>query len=237
MEWKASSHPILSCTFSFDETAIFSVDTQGQLAQDSVHKPGHRVSAHPLQGFMTSTLSSAMMMTTPSSNSIRSVGGSSIRSKSFIRTTSSGASASASAGIPRIQLEGGGSDIKGNGEDGKDDDHGSTTGGSKAKASALRAMNIGHGQLLGWSGDTDHVVMGCGNAGVIVQVSIHFKVFSVCFGSFTKKKECILALLHLEQLRPTGAATVGSLEHSDLCGLVAGGGRMLDWRRGRNHPH
>lgn len=169
MEWKASSHPILSCTFSFDETAIFSVDTQGQLAQDSVHKPGHRVSTHPLQGFMTSTLSSAMMMTTSSSNSIRSVGGSSIRSKSFIRATSSGASASASTGIPRIQLEGGGSDAKGNGEDGKDDDHGSATGGSKAKASALMAMNIGHGQLLGWSGDTDHVVMGCGNAGVIVQ--------------------------------------------------------------------
>ncbi|KAG0098776.1 WD repeat-containing protein 91 [Podila epicladia] len=171
MEWKASAHPILSCTFSFDETAIFSVDTQGQLAQDSVHKPGLRVSTHPLQGFTTSTLSSAMMnMATSSSNSIRSVGGSSIRSKSFIRTTSSGASGSGSNSgnqIPRIQLEG---DAKGNGEESKDDDHGSNSmQGSKAKASALKAMNIGSGQLLGWSGDTDHVVMGCGNAGVIVQ--------------------------------------------------------------------
>ncbi|KAG0332811.1 WD repeat-containing protein 91 [Podila horticola] len=143
----------------------------GQLAQDSVHKPGHRVSTHPLQGFTTSTLSSAMMnMTTSSSNSIRSVGGSSIRSKSFIRTTSSGASASGSSSgsqIPRIQLEG---DVQGNGEDSKDDDHGSNAAqGSKTKASALKTMNIGPGQLLGWSGDTDHVVMGCGNAGVIVQ--------------------------------------------------------------------
>lgn len=176
MEWKASVHPILSCTFSFDETAIFSVDTQGQLAQDSVHKPGHRVSTYHLQGFTTSTLSSAMMnMTTSSSNSIRSVGGSSIRSKSFIRTTSSGASASGSSSgsqIPRIQLEG---DVQGNGEDSKDDDHGSNAAqGLKAKASALKTMNIGPGQLLGWSGDTDHVVMGCGNAGVIVQVSSRF---------------------------------------------------------------
>ncbi|KAG0033796.1 WD repeat-containing protein 91 [Podila clonocystis] len=172
MEWKASTHPILSCTFSFDETAILSVDTQGQLAQDSVHKPGHRVSTHPLQGFTTSTLSSAMMnMATSSSNSIRSVGGSSIRSKSFIRTTSSGASGSGSSSgnnIPRIHLEG--DDTKGSGEDSKDDDYGSnSTQGSKAKASALKTMNIEPGQLLGWSGDTDHVVMGCGNAGVIVQ--------------------------------------------------------------------
>ncbi|KAG0021553.1 WD repeat-containing protein 91 [Podila clonocystis] len=172
MEWKASTYPILSCTFSFDETAILSVDTQGQLAQDSVHKPGHRVSTHPLQGFTTSTLSSAMMnMTTSSSNSIRSVGGSSIRSKSFIRTTSSGASGSGSSSgnhIPRIQLEG--DSTKGNGEDSKDDDYGSnSTQGSKAKARALKTMNIEPGQLLGWSGDTDHVVMGCGNAGVIVQ--------------------------------------------------------------------
>ena len=105
MEWSASSQPILSCTFSFDETSIFSVDESGQLAQDSVHKPGTRIGSYPLQGFTSSTLSSAMMMASSSSTSVRSLGGSSIRSKSFIRTTSSGGSVH-SAHIPRIQLEG-----------------------------------------------------------------------------------------------------------------------------------
>ncbi|KAG0348054.1 WD repeat-containing protein 91 [Podila humilis] len=178
---------------TFDETSIFSVDSHGQLSQDSVHKPGHRISIHPMQGFTTSTLSSAMVMATSSSNSIRSVGGSSIRSKSFIRTTSSSGSASANpAGqIPRIQLDNStGSDFQSSSSSSTikgvrlDDnsavqDEGSilptSTSGSKAgsaagkDSSALRTMNIGPGQLIGWSGDTDHVVMGCGNAGVIVQ--------------------------------------------------------------------
>jgi hypothetical protein len=35
----------------------------------------------------------------------------------------------------------------------------------------LTTMNIGPGQLLSWSADTDHLVMGCGNAGVLVQVT------------------------------------------------------------------
>ncbi|KAF9412121.1 hypothetical protein BGZ94_001138 [Podila epigama] len=211
MGWRASSHAILSCTFSFDETSIFSIDSEGQLSQDSVHKPGHRVSSHPLQGFTTSTLSSAMMMATSSSTSIRSAGGNSIRSNTFMRTTSTGANTSTSSGspLPRIQLESTGTSSSTSistmasttgGTAGNADASGQEGGGvvsseasgtassasgagsqqavrGAAKAnsnatkesSALRAMNIGPGQLLGWSGDTDHVIMGCGNAGVIVQ--------------------------------------------------------------------
>ncbi|KAI8605956.1 hypothetical protein EDD21DRAFT_362303 [Dissophora ornata] len=193
MEWSASNQPILSCTFSFDETSIYSVDAQGQLSQNSVHKLDHKIDSYPLQGFTSSTLSSAMMMVTSSSNSIRSAGGGSIRSKSFIRTTSSGGSINSSH-IPRIQLEssggtvanvsaGGGID-SGNGQDEGASGSGTVSSssatqqsgqqGSKSsvskETSALTVMNVGPGQLLGWSGDTDHLVMGCGNAGVIVQV-------------------------------------------------------------------
>lgn len=197
MEWNASSQPILSCTFSFDETSIFSVDGSGQLSQDSVHKPGNRIDSYPLQGFTSSTLSSAMMMaTTSSSTSIRSVGGSSIRSKSFLRATSSGGSVHSAAHVPRIQLEStagavgsavvdvsASGDVSGGGSGGPPsplNDRASSTGTSgnsrqgitnaKDATSTLIRMNVGPGQLLGWSGDTDHVVMGCGNAGVIVQV-------------------------------------------------------------------
>ncbi|KAF9344168.1 WD repeat-containing protein 91, partial [Mortierella sp. AD094] len=197
MEWSASSQPILSCTFSFDETSIYSVDKQGQLSQDSVHKSDHRIDSYPLQGFTSSTLSSAMMMVTSSSNSIRSVGGSSIRSKSFIRATpNSGPTNSTS--IPRIQLESGGStapNVTSTMDSGNAQDEGSSgsVAGSSVQSSAtqgsqqqtarvgsgtkesvpstLTTMNVGPGQLLGWSGDTDHLVMGCGNAGVIVQTS------------------------------------------------------------------
>lgn len=234
MEWSASSQPILSCTFSFDETSIYSVDAQGQLLQDSVHKPGHRLDAFPLQGFTTSTLSSAMMLASSSSASVRSAGGSSIRSKSFMRTVSSSGgvivggggggvvgsgSTNSSAGnahIPRIQLESSGGTVAtvenagengggvsgvgvGTGQTGtattnaitSSSSHSTATvqgttassisrtsanggGGSSAKetsTSALTTMNIGPGQLLGWSADTDHLVMGCGNAGVLVQVT------------------------------------------------------------------
>ncbi|KAG0049897.1 WD repeat-containing protein 91 [Gryganskiella cystojenkinii] len=189
MEWSASSQPILSCTFSFDETSIFSVDGSGQLGQDSVHKPGTRIDSYPLQGFTSSTLSSAMMMASSSSTSIRSVGGSSIRSKSFIRTTSSGGSVH-SAHIPRIQLEGTGGavgsvtvDTSGEtlspsptsaqaGGGGKQGSNiGRNNNNDRDAPSTLIKMNIGPGQLLGWSGDTDHLVMGCGNAGVIVQAN------------------------------------------------------------------
>ncbi|KAF8938715.1 WD repeat-containing protein 91 [Dissophora ornata] len=194
MEWSASNQPILSCTFSFDETSIYSVDAQGQLSQNSVHKLDHKIDSYPLQGFTSSTLSSAMMMVTSSSNSIRSAGGGSIRSKSFIRTTSSGGSINSSH-IPRIQLEssggtvanvsaGGGID-SGNGQDEGASGSGTVSSssatqqsgqqGSKSsvskETSALTVMNVGPGQLLGWSGDTDHLVMGCGNAGVIVQTN------------------------------------------------------------------
>ena len=193
MEWSASSQPILSCTFSFDETSIYSVDAQGQLSQDSVHKPDHRIDFYPLQGFTSSTLSSAMMMATSSSNSIRSAGGGSIRSKSFIRTASSSGSVNPSH-IPRIQLESSGGTVAnvstgGGTESGNGLDEGASGSGAVSNSSAtqqsgqqgrkssvsketsaLTAMNVGPGQLLGWSGDTDHLVMGCGNAGVIVQV-------------------------------------------------------------------
>ncbi|KAG0256747.1 WD repeat-containing protein 91 [Mortierella polycephala] len=186
MEWSASSHPILSCTFSFDETSIYSVDSEGQLFQDSVHKPGHRLASYPLQGFTSSTLSSAMMMTSSSATSIRSLGGSSIRSKSFIRATSSGGSAG-SAHVPRIQLESSsgtvtnasGGDV-GSGQDDKTSGSPSTaqsqtsakgSANSKETTSTLTTMNVGQGQLLAWSGDTDHLVMGCGSAGVLVQTT------------------------------------------------------------------
>ncbi|KAF8977228.1 WD repeat-containing protein 91 [Entomortierella lignicola] len=190
MEWSASNQPILSCTFSFDETSIYCVDKQGQLSQDSVHKPDHRIDSYPLQGFTSSTLSSAMMMATSSSNSIRSAGGSSIRSKSFIRTTSNAASIN-TANTPRIQLESSGgaasnviSDSGNMQDDSATRGSGQSSGtqmnqqGAKASGSVkddipstLTAMNVGPGQLLGWSGDTDHLVMGCGNAGVIVQTN------------------------------------------------------------------
>ncbi|KAI7817001.1 WD40-repeat-containing domain protein [Gamsiella multidivaricata] len=193
MEWSASSQPILSCTFSFDETSIYSVDAQGQLSQDSVHKSDHRIDSYPLQGFTSSTLSSSMMMVTSSSNSTRSVGGTSIRSKTFIRTTSSGGSANSSH-IPRIQLENNGGTVGNNttsgvdSSNGKDESASGSAGGASAThqssqqssargaanskdTSALTAMNVGQGQLLGWSGDTDHLIMGCGNAGVIVQTN------------------------------------------------------------------
>ncbi|KAF9174508.1 WD repeat-containing protein 91 [Mortierella sp. AD010] len=197
MEWSASSQPILSCTFSFDETTIYSVDKQGQLSQDSVHKSDRRIDSYPLQGFTSSTLSSAMMMTTSSSNSIRSVGGSSIRSKSFIRATPNSGPAS-STSIPRIQLESGGStapNVTSTMDSGNAQDEGSSGsaagsyvqspatqgsqqqtakvggGGKETIPSTLTTMNVGPGQLLGWSGDTDHLVMGCGNAGVIVQTN------------------------------------------------------------------
>ncbi|KAF9559401.1 WD repeat-containing protein 91 [Mortierella alpina] len=205
MEWSASNHSILACTFSFDETSIYSVDAQGQLSQDSIHKTDHRLHSYPLQGFTTSTLSSAMMMAASSSaTSVRSLGGSSIRSKSFIRAaTSSGGSVSSSqAHIPRIQLESSGGtvaavsgaeDIKTLGHCGQEESMAasgtsSTTsavltsqralkGAAQTKesvkegeeASTLTLMNVGPGQLLAWSGDTDHLVMGCGNAGVLVQ--------------------------------------------------------------------
>ncbi|KAG0214526.1 WD repeat-containing protein 91 [Mortierella sp. NVP41] len=219
MEWSASSQSILSCTFSFDETSIYSVDAHGQLSQDSVHKPGHRLDSYPLQGFTSSTLSSAMMLASPSSTSVRSVGGSSIRSKSFMRTVSSGGSVN-SAHIPRIQLESSGGtiatvsggaaeNVQGeNGGSGSPSSVGqgttatssstsssattvqaasspgqnqlgsrvSVSGGGGAKdsketTSTLTTMNVGPGQLLGWSADTDHLVMGCGNAGVLVQTN------------------------------------------------------------------
>ncbi|KAG0215672.1 WD repeat-containing protein 91 [Mortierella sp. GBA30] len=205
MEWSASSQPILACTFSFDETSIYSVDAQGQLNQDSIHKPDHRLDSYPLQGFTTSTLSSAMIMIASSATSVRSLGGSSIRSKSFIRATSSGGSGSSStAHVPRIQLESSGGTIAAvtGVEDSKttgstaQDDGGVTPSGSSPTStihtsqktlksgispnketkepndnSTLTAMNIGPGQLLAWSGDTDHLVMGCGNAGVLVQTN------------------------------------------------------------------
>ncbi|KAF9153127.1 WD repeat-containing protein 91 [Linnemannia schmuckeri] len=222
MEWSASSQSILSCTFSFDETSIYSVDAQGQLGQDSVHKPGHRLDSYPLQGFTSSTLSSAMMLASSSSTSVRSAGGGSIRSKSFMRTISSGPGGgggsmnSSGAYIPRIQLESSGGTIAAveNAGENDGDASGAATGagitgqtgaatsitnssssnstittvqaassisrtsanggsGSNAKetTSALTTMNIGPGQLLGWSADTDHLVMGCGNAGVLVQTN------------------------------------------------------------------
>ncbi|KAG0000738.1 WD repeat-containing protein 91 [Modicella reniformis] len=203
MEWSASSQPILSCTFSFDETSIYSIDAQGQLSQDSVHKPDHRIATYPLQGFQSSKLSSAMIMATSSSNSIRSAGGSSARPKSFVRSTSSGAgSANSSANVPRIQLEGTTasastststtttatsattpSDVT-SGQDettlgaisaaaagsSATQQQGAKTGSAK-DTGALTVMNVGPGQLIGWSGETDHLVMGCGNAGVIVQAN------------------------------------------------------------------
>ncbi|KAF9542183.1 WD repeat-containing protein 91 [Mortierella hygrophila] len=218
MEWSASNQSILSCTFSFDETSIYSVDAQGQLCQDSVHKPGHRLDSYPLQGFTSSTLSSAMMLASSSSTSVRSAGGGSVRSKSFMRTVSSGpagvgggVAGSVNAGgahIPRIQLESSGGTIatvenaggiSGAGTAGQagtgtgtatsittSSSSNSTVatvqatssisrtsanggGGAKETTSALTTMNIGPGQLLGWSADTDHLVMGCGNAGVLVQ--------------------------------------------------------------------
>ncbi|KAG0318394.1 WD repeat-containing protein 91 [Dissophora globulifera] len=195
MEWSASSHPILSCTFSFDETSIYSVDTQGQLSQDSVHKPDHRIDSYPLQGFTSSTLSAAMMMATSSSTSIRSAGGSSIRSKSYMRTASSGGSINSSH-IPRINLESSGGTVAnvsataggpdagsaqeesgasagspGTVHGGQQQGNRTATTNSSKETSALTTMNVGPGQLLGWSGDTDHLVMGCGNAGVIVQTN------------------------------------------------------------------
>ncbi|KAF9898069.1 WD repeat-containing protein 91, partial [Lobosporangium transversale] len=181
MEWSASGQPILSCTFSFDETSIYSVDAQGRLSQDSIHKPDHRVDSYPLQGFTSSTLSSAIV--TSSSNSVHSAGGNSIRSKTFVRTASIGHA-------PRIQLESSGGTISGvsgigidsgNGQEGEGSSSSTSTAatvaGSKASnskyftSSALASMNVGPGQLLGWSGDTDHLVMACGNAGVIVQTN------------------------------------------------------------------
>ncbi|KAG0278427.1 WD repeat-containing protein 91 [Linnemannia exigua] len=229
MEWSASSQSILSCTFSFDETSIYSIDAQGQLCQDSVHKPGHRLDSYPLQGFTSSTLSSAMMLTSSSSTSVRSVGGGSIRSKSFMRTVSSGGvgvgsgSVNSGAHIPRIQLESSGGTIgtvESAGENGANatatsgqaggaanmstssssssnsaavatttfqsaasfsgqnqpTSRATTNGGSKDSntketTSTLATMNIGPGQLLSWSVDTDHLVMGCGNAGVLVQTN------------------------------------------------------------------
>ncbi|KAF9945474.1 WD repeat-containing protein 91 [Mortierella alpina] len=206
MEWSASSHPVLACTFSFDENSIYSVDAQGQLSQDSIHKTDHRLDSYPLQGFTTSTLSSAMMMAASSSaTSVRSLGGSSIRSKSFLRAaTSSGGSVNSSqAHIPRIQLESSGGTVAAVSgvEDTKTLGHGaqeestSASGSSAAstvqtlqrthksaaqakelvkegeEASTLTLMNVGPGQLLAWSGDTDHLVMGCGNAGVLVQTN------------------------------------------------------------------
>ncbi|KAG0309800.1 WD repeat-containing protein 91 [Dissophora globulifera] len=195
MEWSASTHPILSCTFSFDETSIYSVDTQGQLSQDSVHKPDHRIDSYPLQGFTSSTLSAAMMMATSSSTSIRSAGGSSIRSKSYMRTASSGGSINSSH-IPRINLESSGgtaanvsatagvpdagsaqeesgasASSPGTMHSGQQQNNRTVTTSSSKETSALTTMNVGPGQLLGWSGDTDHLVMGCGNAGVIVQTN------------------------------------------------------------------
>ncbi|KAF9584611.1 WD repeat-containing protein 91, partial [Lunasporangiospora selenospora] len=227
MDWEASSLPILACTFSFDETSIYSVDSQGQLSQDSVHKHGQRIGSSPLQGFTTSTLSSAMMMVSSSSNSIRSQGGSSGRSKPFIRATPTGGSGN-STHVPRIQLESSGGTVtsalgvdesssKGATTSATASTSASTTptaitasptstselissleeraaalagGGfssspvfssipsslavtSKAnkESSGLTTMNVGPGQLLSWSGDTDHIVMGCGNAGVLVQTS------------------------------------------------------------------
>ncbi|KAF9930249.1 WD repeat-containing protein 91 [Linnemannia zychae] len=215
MEWNnTSGQPILSCTFSFDETSIYSIDASGQLSQDSVHKPGQHLNSYPLQGFMTSTLSSAMMLAS-SSASVRSVGGSSIRSKSFMRTTGGGGSGSGATGtvnsplIPRIQLESSGGTVANVSSSGANSENasgnntgagqtGATTtstsatnvasspsiGNSRAnngaikgnssnnkEMSTLTAMNIGPGQLLSWSGDTDHLVMGCGNAGVLVQAN------------------------------------------------------------------
>ncbi|OAQ30943.1 WD40 repeat-like protein [Linnemannia elongata AG-77] len=221
MEWSASSQSILSCTFSFDETSIYSVDAHGQLCQDSVHKPRHRLDSYPLQGFTSSTLSSAMMLASSSSTSVRSAGGGSIRSKSFMRTVSSGPTGvggvnagpvnTGGAHIPRIQLESSGGTIatvenagenaggvSGAGVAGQAgagtatsittaSSSNSTTAtvqpassisrtsangsGAKESKSALTTMNIGPGQLLGWSADTDHLVMGCGNAGVLVQTN------------------------------------------------------------------
>ncbi|KAK3848687.1 MAG: WD40-repeat-containing domain protein [Linnemannia gamsii] len=231
MEWSASSQSILSCTFSFDETSIYSVDAQGQLCQDSVHKPGHRLDSYPLQGFTSSTLSSAMMLTSSSATSVRSVGGGSIRSKSFIRTVSSGGvgvgggPVNSGAHIPRIQLESSGGTIGTvenagenspsatatsgqaggtanmstsssssssnsaavdtttfqsvagfSGQNQSTSRATSTNGGlkdsnAKETTSTLTTMNIGPGQLLSWSADTDHLVMGCGNAGVLVQTN------------------------------------------------------------------
>ncbi|KAF9333212.1 WD repeat-containing protein 91 [Linnemannia elongata] len=221
MEWSASGQSILSCTFSFDETSIYSVDAHGQLCQDSVHKPGHRLDSYPLQGFTSSTLSSAMMLASSSSTSVRSAGGGSIRSKSFMRTVSSGPTGvggvnagpvnTGGAHIPRIQLESSGGTIAT--VENAGENAGSVSGagvarqagagtatsittasssnpttatvqpassisrtsangsGAKESKSALTTMNIGPGQLLGWSADTDHLVMGCGNAGVLVQTN------------------------------------------------------------------
>ncbi|CAO3574948.1 unnamed protein product [Mortierella alpina] len=207
MEWSASGHSILACTFSFDETSIYSVDAQGQLSQDSIHKTDHRLDSYPLQGFTTSTLSSAMMMAASSSaTSVRSLGGSSIRSKSFIRaaTSSGGSVHSSQAHIPRIQLESSGGtvaavsgaeDIKTLGHGAQEESTAASGTSSTAstaqtlqrthksaaqakeaaregeEASTLTLMNVGPGQLLAWSGDTDHLVMGCGNAGVLVQTN------------------------------------------------------------------
>ncbi|KAG0245327.1 WD repeat-containing protein 91 [Mortierella sp. GBA43] len=202
MEWSASSQAILSCTFSFDETCIYSVDAQGQVSQDSVHKPDHRIDTYPLQGFKSSTLSSAMIMATSSSNSTRSAGSSSVRSRPFVRPQSA-SGLIGSTNIPRIQLEGSGSgsstaaiEVVGGGQDEGTSASVTTTttttttttgsssstqqssqpsqgikGVSAKDTGALTAMNVGPGQLLGWSGDTEHLVMGCGNAGVIVQVN------------------------------------------------------------------
>lgn len=291
MEWSASSQSILSCTFSFDETSIYSVDAHGQLCQDSVHKPGHRLDSYPLQGFTSSTLSSAMMLASSSSTSVRSAGGGSIRSKSFMRTVSSGPTSvggvnagpvnTGGAHIPRIQLESSGGTIatvenagenaggvSGAGVAGQAgagtatsittaSSSNSTTAtvqpassisrtsangsGAKESKSALTTMNIGPGQLLGWSADTDHLVMGCGNAGVLVQVTVknrkYVDLFTQRSGTIESNCFCLFCPMLIDKFRTASAATFGPLSSSDVCGLVTSSGCVPDGIGGRHHSN
>ncbi|KAG0225073.1 WD repeat-containing protein 91 [Actinomortierella wolfii] len=176
MEWEASQSAILTATFSFDETTILSIDSDGNLMQHLVHKPSEQRESFPLQGFLTSTLSESMMTVTSSGASAKSSGSRSLRATStttsmaaaaaaskpgaaFQRSMSSGGSASSSS-TPRIQIDT---------RTGSSSSDRSTPQAETKPTGALTAMNIGPGQLLSWSGDTEHLLMGCGNAGVIMQ--------------------------------------------------------------------
>ncbi|KAF9154434.1 WD repeat-containing protein 91 [Actinomortierella ambigua] len=192
MEWEASASAILSATFSFDETTILSIDNDGHLMQHLVHKPGEQRESFPLQGFLTSTLSESMMTVASSGASVKSSGSRSFRTTTTSTTTTATGTAAAASGsgspftattkgtplstmLPRTMSGGGSSSsasaprIQFDTRTGSTGDISAVTQAESKSTGAFMAMNIGPGQLLSWSGDTEHLLMGCGNAGVIMQ--------------------------------------------------------------------
>ncbi|KAF9975926.1 WD repeat-containing protein 91 [Actinomortierella ambigua] len=190
MEWEASPSAILSATFSFDETTILSIDSNGHLMQHLVHKPGEQPESFPLQGFLTSTLSESMMTVVSSGASAKSSGSRSFRAATASSATTTATTVTTTSGLastattkalpttttlPRTLSSGGSSSSASTPRIQFDTRADSTTDISTAtqteskSTGALMAMNIGPGQLLSWSGDTEHLLMGCGNAGVIMQ--------------------------------------------------------------------